>query len=104
MNKQALLQGIADAVSKKHPHKIPQEKYLQIFGEYPKEFIEEKLLFDNLAKKALAFEKCNLILSSVKIEINLTLHELIIWELNLDKWEEARLHNVTVNDIKKILK
>lgn len=103
MNKQALLQGIADTVNKKHPHKIPHEKYLILFGEYPKEFIEEKIIYDNLAKKSLTFEKCHLILDAIKIEIKLTLHELIVWELSLDKWEEARSHNITPGDIKKLL-
>jgi hypothetical protein len=45
-----------------------------------------------------------LILSSVKVEVKLTLDELITWELTLDKWEEARAHNIMPSDIKKILK
>lgn len=47
---------------------------------------------------------CSLILSQVKIEIKLNLDELIIHELSLDKWEEARSHNILAGDIKKILK
>jgi len=44
-----------------------------------------------------------LVLSEVKIEIKLTLDELIIWELSLDKWQEAKIHNIYPIDIKKLL-
>ena len=104
MNKQALLQSIADNVRKKHPWKISQDKYIKLFGELPREFLNERLAYDNLLEKQKQFKLCQLVLSEVKIEIKLTLDECIIWELNLDKWEEARLHNIVPNDIKKLLK
>ena len=104
MNKQALLQSIADNVRKKHPWKISQDKYIKLFGELPREFLNERLAYDNLLEKQKQFKLCQLVLSEVKIEIKLTLDECIIWELNLDKWEESRLHNIVPNDIKKLLK
>jgi hypothetical protein len=104
MNKQSLLQSIADNVRKKHPWKISQDKYLALFGELPKEFLAERLAFDNLLEKSKQFKLCFLTLSEVKVEIKLTIDECIAWELNLDKWEEARAHNILPGDIKKILK
>lgn len=104
MNKQELLKGITQAVRSKHPWAISQEKYFAFFGEYPKEYLEERLAYDNLLIKVKQFEKCQLVLSQVKVEIILTLDECIRWELNLDKWEEARLHNIMPGDIKKLLK
>lgn len=104
MNKDTLLRYIAESVNKKHPWKISQEKYLDLFKEFPREFLDERLIYDNLLKKSENFKLCNLVLSHVKVEIKLTLDELIIWELNLDKWEEARLNNIFPGDIKKILK
>ncbi len=104
MNKQALLQAITDSVRKKHPWKISQEKYQKLFGELPREFLAERLAYDNLLEKMKQFKLCHLCLSEVKVEIQLTLDECITWELNLDKWEEARAHNIVPNDIKKLLK
>lgn len=104
MNKQELLKGITENVRKKHPWKISQEKYKKLFGELPKEFLNERLSYDNLVEKAKNFKLCNLVLSEVKVEIQLTLDECITWELNLDQWEEARTHNIVPNDIKKLLK
>ncbi len=104
MNKEAFLQSIAESVRKKHPWKISQEKYLNLFGELPKEFLAERLAYDNLLEKSKKFKLCELYLSQMKIDINLTLDELIIWELNIDKWEEAKFHNIAPSDIKKILK
>lgn len=104
MNKQELLKGITESVRKKHPWRINQEKYLALFKEYPKEFLEERLAYDNLVTKAKQFKLCNLVLSEVRVEIKLTLDELIQWELSLDKWEDARAHNILPNDIKKLLK
>jgi hypothetical protein len=104
MNKQQLLQSITDAVRKKHPWRISQEKYLNLFKELPREFLEERLAYDNLLEKQKQFKLCQLVLSEVKIEIKLSLDECIIWELNLDKWNEAKLHNIVPNDIKKLLK
>lgn len=104
MNKQALLQGIADTVRKKHPWKISQERYFDLFKELPREFLEERQAYDNLLEKSKNFKLCQLVLSQVKIEIKLTLEECIIFELSLDKWEEARSHNIVPGDIKKLLK
>jgi hypothetical protein len=104
MNKQALLHGIADSVRKKHPWKISQEKYVNLFGELPREFLEERQAYDVLIEKSQQFKLCHLVLSSVKVEIKLTLDECIAWELSLDKWEEARNHNILPGDIKKVLK
>ena len=103
MNKQMLLLEITNSVRAKHPWTISQDKYLSLFGELPQVFLDERLIYDNLFKKAKTFELCNLVLTEVKVEIKLTLHELIVWELSLDKWEEARLHNILPNDIKKLL-
>lgn len=104
MTKQELLRGITETVRKKHPWRIPQEKYLELFKEFPKEFLLERQAYDNLVEKSKSFKLCQLILSQVKIEVKLTLDELIAWELSLDKWEEARVNNILPNDIKKLLK
>lgn len=103
MNKQELLKAITAAVRSKHPWTISQEKYIALFGELPKEFLDERLAYDNLLNKVKTFKKCSLILTNVKVEILLTLNECIIWELSLDKWEEARLHNILPGDIKKLI-
>ena len=104
MNKQTLLRDIATSVRKKHPWSISQEKYFNLFKEYPKEFLEERQIYDNLLDKSKQFKLCRLILSEVKVEIKLSLDELIAWELSLDKWEDARSHNILPGDIKKMLK
>jgi hypothetical protein len=104
MNKQMLLQSIADTVRKKHPWKISQERYLAVFKELPRQFLEERQAYDNLLEKCKQFKLCNLFLSHVKVEVNLTLDECIEHELSLDKWDDARAHNILPNDIKKILK
>jgi hypothetical protein len=104
MNKQDLLYAIAKSVNKKHPWKTSQEKYLNLFKEYPKEFLNERIFYDNLVEKAKQFKLCELILSDIRIEIKLTLDELIVFELSLDKWEDAKIHDILPNDIKKVLK
>tara|TARA_R110000868_G_scaffold99024_5_gene272689 strand:- start:5495 stop:5815 length:321 start_codon:yes stop_codon:yes gene_type:complete len=104
MNKQETLQVIANNVRKKHPWKISQEKYQKLFGDLPQDFLNERLAYDNLLEKMKQFKLCHLCLSEVKIEINLTLDECIIWELNLDKYEDVSKHNITLGDIKKIIK
>ena len=103
MNKQELLKAIAKSISSKHPWKINHLEYLELFKEFPREFIEEKEIYDVLVSKSNSFKLCNLILSQVKIEIKLTLDELILWELSLDKWQEAKNHNIYPIDIKKLL-
>lgn len=102
MNKQDLLKSITDNVKKKHPWKISQEKYIKFFGELPKEYLSERLAYDNLLEKCKSFKLCHLILSETKVEIRLTLEQCIMWELG--RWEEASLHNILPNDIKKLLK
>lgn len=104
MNKQTLLKDIATTVRKKHPWHISQERYLNLFKEFPQEFLNERQAFDSLLEKSKNFKLCDINLGLVKVEIKLTLDELIAWELSLDKWEEARAHNIMPNDIKKILK
>lgn len=104
MNKQELLRAITETVRAKHPWRISQDKYLELFGQLPKEFLDERLAYDNLIEKTKQFKLCNLVLSQVKIEVKLTLDECITWELALDRWEEARAHNIVPNDIKKLLK
>lgn len=104
MNKQMILKGIAESVKKKHPWRISQEKYLLLFGRLPQEFLNERLAYDNLIEKSKQFKLCQLVLSEVKVEIKLTLDECISWELSLDKWNDAKLHNILPGDIKKILK
>ena len=104
MNKQQILQAIANNVIKKHPWRISQEKYLNLFGELSQEFLEERIAYDNLIEKSKSFKLCQLVLSEVKVEIKLTLDELIKWELSLDKWEDARAHDILPNDIKKNIK
>lgn len=104
MNKHELLKAITDSVRRKHPWRISQDKYLALFGQYPREFLDERLAYDNLLEKMKQFKLCNLVVSEVKIEIKLTLDELIAWELSLDKWEDARSHNIVPGDIKKMLK
>jgi len=103
MNKQELLKAITNAVRSKYPWAISQEKYLSLFGELPKEYLEERLAYDNLLIKVKQFTKCQLILSEVKVEIILTLDECIRWQLSLDQYEEAKLHNILPGDIKKLL-
>ena len=102
MNKQMLLQTIADNVRKKHPWKISQEKYVAVFGELPREYLNERLAYDNLLEKTKQFKLCHLVLSEVKIEVRLNLDQCIIWEIA--RWEEAAAHNIVPNDIKKLLK
>jgi hypothetical protein len=104
MNKQELLRAITESVRQKHPWKISQDKYKMVFGELPQDFLDERLAFDNLLEKSKNFKLCFLTLQTVKVEIKLNLDELIAWELGLDKWEAARLHNIVPNDIKKLLK
>lgn len=105
MNKDVLVQSIAGSVSKKHPKYISQERYLRLFKELPKEFLEERLAYDNLIEKSKQFKLCQLGLSEVKVEIKLTLDECIIFELDLDRWQEDVIfHNIVPNDIKKLLK
>ena len=104
MNKQELLRAITNNVRQKHPWSISQNKYLSLFGELPKEFLNERLAFDNLVEKCKGFKICQLTLSEVKIDVKLTLDECIIWELSLDKWADAKYHNIVPNDIKKLLK
>lgn len=104
MNKAELLRSITQSVHKKHPWRISQDSYLKLFGYLPQEFLNERLAYDNLVEKQKQFKLCQLVLSEVKIEIRLTLDELITWELNLDKWESARAHNILPGDIKKLLK
>lgn len=99
-----MLEALADSVRQKHPWKIPQDRYLNLFGELPREFLEERAAYDGLLEKAGRFKRCNLFLSRVKVEVLLTLDECIAWELSLDKWDEARAHNILPNDIKKLLK
>jgi hypothetical protein len=104
MNKHDLLRAITENVKKKHPWRISQEKYLKLFGELPKEFLEERIAYDNILEKSKKYKILHLVLSEVKVEIVLTLEQCIIWELNLDKWSDAKLHNIVPNDIKKLLK
>jgi hypothetical protein len=104
MNKQQLLRDITETVRKKHPWRISQDRYFNLFGRFPQEFLDERLAYDNLIEKTKTFRLCNLILSQVKVEILLTLDECIAWELSLDKWEEARKHDILPSDIKKLLK
>jgi hypothetical protein len=100
--KAELLSNITDSVRKKHPWKISQAKYLDFFGELPKEYVQERLAYDNLLEKAKHFKLCHLILSEVKVEIRLTLDQCIVWELA--RWDEAKAHNILPNDIKKLFK
>lgn len=102
MNKQELLRSITDNVRKKHPHKISQEKYIAFFGELPREYLNERLAYDNLLEKSKIFKMLHLVLSEVKIEVRLNLDQCIAWELA--RWEEATAHNILPNDIKKLLK
>ena len=104
MNKRELLQAITNSVRKKHPWRISQDKYLALFGELPREYLDERLAYDNLLEKSKQFKLCQLVLSEVKIEIKLNIDECIIWELSLDKWVDAKAHNIVPNDIKKLLK
>jgi hypothetical protein len=104
MNKNEILHALVDSVRKKHPWKISQDKYLEFFKELPREYLDERLAFDNLVEKAKTFKLCSLHLLQVRVEIKLNLDQLIEWELALDKWAEARAHNILPNDIKKLLK
>jgi hypothetical protein len=104
MNKNEILHALVDSVRKKHPWKISQDKYLEFFKELPREYLDERLAFDNLVEKAKTFKLCNLHLLQVRVEIKLSIDQLIEWELALDKWAEARAHNILPNDIKKLLK
>lgn len=104
MNKLSLLYAIAETVRKKHPWRVSQEKYLELFGEYPKEFLAERLAYDNLMEKAKKFKLC-ILPESIPIDIRLTLDELIRWELSLDRWkDDVAFHNILPNDIKKLVK
>lgn len=104
MNKQTLLREIADSVQKKHPWKISQARYVELFHELHRAFIEEREHYDRLLEKAKQFTLCNLVLTQVKIEVKLTLDELIVYELSLDKWNDVKTYDILPGDIKKILK
>lgn len=101
MNKQELLRSITENVRKKHPWRISQEKYLAFFGELPREYLNERLAYDNLLEKSKQYKILQLVLSEVKVEILLTLDQCIAWEIG--RWEEAKAHNILPNDIKKRL-
>ena len=102
MNKIELLASIADNVRKKHPWKISQEKYTSFFGELPREYLAERLAYDNIVEKAKAYKLLHLVLTEVKVEIRLNIDQLIEWELS--RWEDAKAHNILSGDIKKLLK
>jgi hypothetical protein len=102
MNKSELLSSITDNVRKKHPWNISQAKYLAFFGELPRDYLNERLAYDNLLEKVKQFKLCHLVLSEVKIEIKLTLDQCIAWEIA--RWPEATSHNIVPGDIKKLLK
>lgn len=102
ITKAELLLNITKNVKLKHPWKISQEKYKNFFGELPREFLDERLAYDNLLEKSKKFKLCHLILSETKIEIHLNLDQCIEWEIG--RWEEASAQNILPNDIKKLLK
>jgi hypothetical protein len=77
-------------------------KVFKFFGELPREYLNERLAYDNLLEKTKQFKLCHLVLSEVKIEIRLTLDQCIEWELA--RWDDAKAHNILPNDIKKLLK
>lgn len=102
MNKSELLKSITDNVKKKHPWKIAQDKYISFFGELSREYLNERLVYDNLLEKTKSFKLCHLVLSKVKIEVQLNLDQLIEWEIA--RWEQAKAHHILPIDIKKLLK
>ena len=102
MNKAELLKAIADNVSKKHPHKISQDRYCKFFGELPQEYLNERLAYDNLLEKAKSFKSLHLVLSETKLEVRLSIDQCIVWEIG--RWEDAARHNILPGDIKKLLK
>lgn len=103
MNKQETLLAIAKSVSQKHPWHISQSKYISLFGELPAAFLEEREAYDNLLIKTKQFRICKLVLSDAKVEIKLSIDELIRWELSLDKWQDAGKFDILPGDIKKLL-
>jgi hypothetical protein len=105
MNKQELLTAITFNVRRKHSDKgwyISQERYLKFFGELPREFLDERLAYDNLLDKMKQFKLCQLVLSETKIEIKLNFDQVIVWEIS--RHEDAAAHNILPSDIKKLLK
>lgn len=102
VNKQELLKAITDNVRKKHPWHISQAKYLDFFGELPRDYLDERLAYDNLLEKCKQFKICQLVLSEVKVEIKLSIDQCIAWEIA--RWEDASAYNILPNDIKKLLK
>lgn len=100
MNKSELLRAITDNVRKKHPWKISEEKYLEFFGPLSREYLEERIAYDNVLEKSLNYKKLHLVLTQVKIEVHLTLDECIRWEIA--RWEDASAHNIVPGDIKKL--
>lgn len=102
MNKSELLKEIAENVRKKHPWKISQERYLEFFGELPREYLEERVAYDNLLEKSKQYKLLHLVLTEVKVEVKLNLDQCIRWEIA--RWEDAQAHNIVPNDIKKLLK
>ena len=101
MNKAELLRAITDNVCKKHPWKISQDRYVAFFGELPREYLDERLAYDNLLEKSKQYKLLHLVLTEVKVEIRLTLHQCILWEIA--RWDEAKAHNILPGDIKKML-
>jgi hypothetical protein len=103
MNKAQLLHEITDNVRKKHPHAISQDKYVKFFGELPREYLDERLAFDNLLEKSKKFQVLRIpFLSETKLEVRLNLDQCIAWEIG--RWEEAASHNILPSDVKKLLR
>lgn len=103
MNKQETIKAITDNVNKKHPWKISQDKYIEAFGDLPNAYLEERIYLDNLMERTKHFKLLFLPnLNQLKVEIKLTLDQLISWEIA--RWEEAKMHNILPSDIKKLLK
>ena len=102
MSKQEVLKSIVDNVRKKHPWRISEERFVRVFGELPREYLEERVAYDNLVEKAKRFKLFFPTLTEVKLEIALTLEQCIVWEIS--RWEEAQAHNILPGDIRKLLK
>lgn len=104
LSKNELLKQIIENVKKKHPWRISEDRYIEFFGELPREYLEERIFYDNLLSKTKQFKICNLVLSQVKIEICLNFDQLIAWELMLATRFDYKDYDITINDIKKQIK
>lgn len=82
--------------------RISEAKYLAFFGELPREYLEERDAYDRLVEISKTYKRLHLVLTDTKIEVRLSIDQLILWEIA--RFEDAGFHKISVGDVKKELK